>query len=93
MNNIFQILGRELDILEPKSPDEIYKTWYESGRERAFAYDSAKGNLAASFASAFVHAGFCIDKIITNKEKPWVFKNKVFSLNFISFFFCPHIKI
>lgn len=26
LNNNFLALGRELDILEPKTPDEVYKT-------------------------------------------------------------------
>uniref|UniRef100_A0ABD2XIV7 26S proteasome non-ATPase regulatory subunit 2 n=1 Tax=Trichogramma kaykai TaxID=54128 RepID=A0ABD2XIV7_9HYME len=81
VNAYFQQLIRELDILEPKSPDEIYGSLYEPSYGRVLIYDSARANLAASFASAFVHAGFGRDKLMTTggesaAELNWVYKNK-----------------
>ncbi|XP_048506092.1 26S proteasome non-ATPase regulatory subunit 2-like [Athalia rosae] len=80
VNGHFQILVRELDILEAKSPDEIYKSWLEAGSGlRSLVTDirdSARANLAASFSSAFVHAGFGADKLMSNTEDCWVYKNK-----------------
>ncbi|CAB0041164.1 unnamed protein product [Trichogramma brassicae] len=86
VNAYFQQLIRELDILEPKSPDEIYGSLYEPSYGRVLIYDSARANLAASFASAFVHAGFGRDKLMTTRssasggesaaELNWVYKNK-----------------
>jgi len=40
-------------------------------------HDSARANLAASFVSGFVHAGFGQDKLMANTSDCWVYKNKV----------------
>ena len=86
VNEHFQMLARELDIMEPKLPEEIYKSWLEqTGILRLNAeHDSARANLAASFASGFVHAGFGVDKLMSNTEESWVYKNKVF-VSYITF--------
>ncbi|XP_014614371.1 PREDICTED: 26S proteasome non-ATPase regulatory subunit 2-like [Polistes canadensis] len=76
VNPHFQILARELDILEPKLPEDIYKTWLETGTRRNIDYDSVRSNLAASFVTAFVHAGFGEDKLMSNTKDCWVYKNK-----------------
>ncbi|KMQ97312.1 26s proteasome non-atpase regulatory subunit 2-like protein [Lasius niger] len=75
VNTHFQILARELDILEPKLPEDIYKSWLMSG-SRQMEHDSARANLAASFVSGFVHAGFGEDKLMANTSDCWVYKNK-----------------
>lgn len=78
VNGHFRALARELDILEPKHPDDVYKSWLDSGGTLGRGgYDSARANLAASFVSGFVHAGFGADKLMTNTESHWVYKNKV----------------
>ncbi|XP_076245977.1 26S proteasome non-ATPase regulatory subunit 2 [Calliopsis andreniformis] len=76
INTHFHVLARELDILEPKHPNDIYKTWLETSTVRHTEYDSARTNLAASFVSGFVHAGFGEDKLMANAEDCWVYKNK-----------------
>ncbi|KAL0120806.1 hypothetical protein PUN28_008474 [Cardiocondyla obscurior] len=75
INTHFQILVRELDILEPKLPEDIYKSWLLSGFKQ-MEHDSARANLAASFVSGFVHAGFGQDKLMANTSDCWVYKNK-----------------
>ncbi|RLU24897.1 hypothetical protein DMN91_002988 [Ooceraea biroi] len=75
VNTHFQILARELDILEPKLPEDIYKSWLLSG-SRQIEHDSARANLAASFVSGFMHAGFGQDKLMANTSNCWVYKNK-----------------
>lgn len=40
-------------------------------------HDSARANLAASFVSGFMHAGFGQDKLMANTSDCWVYKNKV----------------
>ncbi|XP_011693011.1 PREDICTED: 26S proteasome non-ATPase regulatory subunit 2-like isoform X2 [Wasmannia auropunctata] len=75
VNSHFQILARELDILEPKLPEDIYKSWLVSGF-RQMEHDSARANLAASFVSGFMHAGFGQDKLMANTSDCWVYKNK-----------------
>ncbi|XP_024941702.1 26S proteasome non-ATPase regulatory subunit 2 [Cephus cinctus] len=77
VNGHFQMLARELDILEPKHPEDIYKSWLETGGPRiSEIHDSARANLASSYVSGFVHAGFGLDKLMANTEDCWVYKNK-----------------
>nr|XP_012234426.1 PREDICTED: 26S proteasome non-ATPase regulatory subunit 2-like [Linepithema humile] len=75
INTHFQILARELDILEPKLPEDIYKSWLMNA-PRQMEHDSARANLAASFVSGFVHAGFGQDKLMADTSDCWVYKNK-----------------
>lgn len=69
LNENFVRLARELDIMEPKTPDDIYKTHLESINRPSFSsstnVDSARGNLASSFVNSFVNAGFGKDKLIS----------------------------
>lgn len=76
--NHFKTLAKELNILEPKTPDDIYKTHLESGRGSGAVADSAKHNLASAFVNAFVNAGYGADKLmlVTGDQKPWVWKTK-----------------
>lgn len=76
INMHFQILARELDILEPKLPEDIYKSWLINA-PRQMEHDSARANLAASFVSGFMHAGFGQDKLMADTSNCWVYKNKV----------------
>jgi len=71
----FIILAKELDVLEPKLPEQIYKSHLEEKRSTA-VLDSAKQNLASSFVNAFVNAGFCKDELMTVNDSKWVYKNK-----------------
>ncbi|XP_021943715.1 26S proteasome non-ATPase regulatory subunit 2 [Folsomia candida] len=77
LNNNFLALGRELDILEPKTPDEVYKTNLDGPKANfSTQVDSARQNLAASFVSGFVNAGFGRDKLLTEDGNKWLYKNK-----------------
>jgi 26S proteasome regulatory subunit N1 len=75
----FKSLGKELNILEPKTTEDIYKSHLESSRVAGMTnLDSARHNLAAGFVNAFVNAGFGNDKMmLTEGEKEsWVWKTK-----------------
>lgn len=62
-------LARDLDVMEAKMPEDIYKTHLMEGRAPAgTAVDSARANLAATFVNAFVNAGFGHDKLLTSSE-------------------------
>jgi len=82
LSDLFLSLARDLDVLEPKTPEDIYKTHLESGSGRsgglgaADEMDSAKKNLASTYVNAFVNAGFGKDKLMTIAESNWVYKNK-----------------
>ena len=75
----FQSLAKELNILEPKMPEDIYKSHLESSRIAGLTnVDSARHNLAAAFVNAFVNAGFGNDKmmLLEGERSSWVWKTK-----------------
>eukprot|EP00304_Pavlova_gyrans_P002895 CAMPEP_0206057206 /NCGR_PEP_ID=MMETSP1466-20131121/43897_1 /ASSEMBLY_ACC=CAM_ASM_001126 /TAXON_ID=44452 /ORGANISM="Pavlova gyrans, Strain CCMP608" /LENGTH=927 /DNA_ID=CAMNT_0053432475 /DNA_START=81 /DNA_END=2864 /DNA_ORIENTATION=+ len=68
-------LARELDVVEPKLPDDIYKTYLER-KGASSNFDSARQNLASTFVNAFVNAGFGADKLMLTEGNKWLYKNK-----------------
>ncbi|RXM99756.1 26S proteasome non-ATPase regulatory subunit 2, partial [Acipenser ruthenus] len=78
LNSNFLALARELDIMEPKVPDDIYKTHLENNRfgGSGTQVDSARMNLASSFVNGFVNAAFGQDKLLTDDGNKWLYKNK-----------------
>ncbi|PIA29494.1 hypothetical protein AQUCO_05900009v1 [Aquilegia coerulea] len=80
-------LARDVEVMEPKSPEDIYKTHLIDGRASASGSanaDSARQNLASTYVNAFVNAGFGQDKLMTVPLESssgastgnWLFKNK-----------------
>lgn len=76
----FAYLAKELNLMEPKVPDDIYKSYLEDSR---FSFgtgsiDSAKQNLAALFVNAFINMGFCNDKLVlqSDESKSWIYRTK-----------------
>ncbi|KAF0925139.1 hypothetical protein E2562_015415 [Oryza meyeriana var. granulata] len=77
-------LARDIEVMEPKSPEDIYKVHLIDGRGASSSLDSARQNLAATFVNAFVNAGFGQDKLMTAPSDSsssgasgnWLFKNK-----------------
>ncbi|KAJ3410476.1 proteasome regulatory particle base subunit [Chytridiales sp. JEL 0842] len=80
LSELFIALARDLDVLEAKTPEDIYKTHLENIRSGGSTnVDSARHNLASTFVNAFVNAGFGTDKLMLNKEDEntsWIYKNK-----------------
>jgi 26S proteasome regulatory subunit N1 len=79
MSEHFKALGKELNILDPKTTEDIYKSHLESNRVAGLTnLDSARHNLAAGFVNAFVNAGFGNDKMMMVEEEKssWVWKTK-----------------
>ncbi|KAL1812795.1 hypothetical protein ACET3Z_022860 [Daucus carota] len=82
----YLMLARDIEIMEPKSPEDVCKESLLDGRAGGGAtVDSARQNLAATFVNAFVNAGFGQDKLMTipssetsSAETPghWLYKNK-----------------
>lgn len=86
----FISLARDLDVLAPKTPEDIYKSHLENVRPGYVGanVDSAKQNLASTFVNAFVNAGFGGDKLMgvgsgagekegeAQEEGAWIYKNK-----------------
>lgn len=67
-----------MDILEPKIPEDVYKSHLENTRPQfgGSQVDSARQNLAASFVNGFVNAAFGQDKLLMEDGNKWLFKNK-----------------
>ncbi|KAF7989442.1 hypothetical protein HCN44_008116 [Aphidius gifuensis] len=78
LSNQFLNLARELDIMEPKTPEDVYKSHLENSRPSFSGgqVDSARQNLAASFVNGFVNAGFGNDKLVVHDGNKWLYKNK-----------------
>lgn len=78
LNTNFLALARELDIMEPKTPEDIYKSHLEKS---SHTVDSARANLASSYVNAFVNAAFGSDKLLAEESGSgtntnWIYKNK-----------------
>jgi 26S proteasome regulatory subunit N1 len=80
MPDHFKALAKELNILDPKVPEDIYKSHLESSRTAGLTNtDSARHNLASAFVNAFVNAGFGTDKMMLVEggiKSSWVWKTK-----------------
>jgi 26S proteasome regulatory subunit N1 len=83
LSHHFITLARDLDVLEPKTPEDIYKTHLIDDRSSKFdlqtkKLDNARENLASSYVNAFVNAGFGTDKLLSEEgsNSKWVFKHK-----------------
>jgi 26S proteasome regulatory subunit N1 len=85
LNNVFihdyfrNSLAKELSVLEPKVPEDIYKTHLESSRTMGLTNtDSARHNLASAFVNAFVNLGFSNDKLmlVDDTKTSWIWKTK-----------------
>lgn len=77
--NHFKFLAKELNILDPKMPEDIYKSHLESSRTAGLTnVDSARHNLASAFVNAFTNAGFGADKmmLVEGDKTSWVFKTR-----------------
>mmetsp|Transcript_29951 Transcript_29951/g.56641 ORF Transcript_29951/g.56641 Transcript_29951/m.56641 type:complete len:944 (-) Transcript_29951:87-2918(-) len=78
----FLKVAQDLDVMDPKTPEDIYKSHLaETGgfsRRRdagGAVVDSARANLASTYVNAFVNAGFGQDKLMT-PDNEWLYKNK-----------------
>lgn len=80
----FHSLARELDIMEPKTPEGIYKAHLEQTRPfpgNTNADGNTRLNLASSFVNGFVNSGFGVDKMLGDTEAAnrWFTKNREFA--------------
>lgn len=71
----YKKLAQELDVLEPKHPEDMFKSHLEDKRNvEGKAIDSYKMNMAASIASSFINAGFGTEALLKNPD--WMQRNK-----------------
>eukprot|EP01027_Heterolobosea_sp_BB2_P017777 GEZU01025151.1.p1 GENE.GEZU01025151.1~~GEZU01025151.1.p1 ORF type:complete len:915 (-),score=306.66 GEZU01025151.1:111-2855(-) len=77
LNQYFLHLAKDLDSLDPKTPEDIYKSHLTETRPSLTAnIDSARKNLASTFVNAFVNAGYGNDKLMMQEGNNWLYKNK-----------------
>lgn len=81
LSEYFQYLIKELNLLDPRVPEDVYKSHLENskfGLGTSGSIDSAKQNLAAAFVNAFLNLGFGKDKLVKSEEdnKSWIYRTK-----------------
>jgi len=78
MHQTFDELARELDVKQPKTPDEIYKEGLVNIGSQSGNVLSARKNLASTYVNAFVNCGFQNDKLMSVSEAKgdWIYQNK-----------------
>ena len=78
----FQNLAKELEIMEPKIPEDIYKSHLQDSLRVPVKMDTARQNLASIFVNAFVNTAFCKDKLMNvgsteaQESSSWIYKTK-----------------
>ncbi|CDR94443.1 proteasome 26S regulatory subunit, putative [Babesia bigemina] len=91
LSGFFLILATELDVIEPKAPQDIFRSYpatklnanfnITDGRlSKNMAFDSALGNLSHTFVNAFVNCGFGTDMLINVPDSDWVFHHFEYGL-------------
>ncbi|KAH3673075.1 hypothetical protein WICMUC_003908 [Wickerhamomyces mucosus] len=68
----FRYVAKELNLLDPKVPEDVYKSDLDSSRETTL--DSAKQNLASSFVNSLLNTGYGSDKLL--EDDKWIYKTK-----------------
>ena len=72
----FKVIGKTLELLEPKHPEDVFKSHLEDKKSSNKKIESSKINMAYSIASAFINAGFGTEVLLSKKDSDWIFKNK-----------------
>jgi 26S proteasome regulatory subunit N1 len=75
LSDYFKRLAKELDVIEPKHPEDVFKSHLEEKTSEA-KLDSYKMNMAASIASSFINAGFGTEALLSKKDSDWFSRNK-----------------
>lgn len=72
----YKKLATELDVLEPKQPEDVIKSHLEEKKSNVTNIDSYKMNMAYSIVSALVNAGFGTENLLSKKDSDWLSRNK-----------------
>lgn len=76
LSEYFKKLGKDLDVTEPKHPEDIFKSHLEENKALDGKLDSYKMNMASSIASSFINAGFSNESLLGKKDSDWFSRNK-----------------
>lgn len=80
LNENFLALAKDLEVVEPKTPEDIYKSHLVETRALNAAKNPALETLASTFVNAFVNAGFGNDKLMFDPASKALAKHKDHSL-------------
>lgn len=72
----FRTLAKNLELLEPKHPEDVFKSHLEDKKSESKKLESYKINMAYSIASSFINAGFGTEVLLSKKDSDWLYKNK-----------------
>lgn len=75
LTDFYMRLAKELDVLEPKKPEQVYKSLGDDTRANV---ESLSSNLADTYVNAFVNMGCKKDSLMiaSTAEKPWIYSLK-----------------
>ena len=76
LSEYYKRLGKELEMLEPKHPEDYFKSHLENKKKESTQLESYKINMAHSIASSFINAGFGTEVLLSNEKHEWLHKNK-----------------
>ena len=77
IGDYLKTLAKTMELLEPKHPEDVFKSHLEDKKKNdPKKLESYKINMAYSIASGLINAGFGTEKLITQKDSDWIFKNK-----------------
>ena len=77
LSEYYKKLASELDVLEPKAPEDVFKSHLEEKKAADVTkIDSYKMNMASSIASSFINAGFGKEALLEKKDSDWLSRNK-----------------
>ncbi|PAV72505.1 hypothetical protein WR25_05905 isoform B [Diploscapter pachys] len=84
LHEYFHALARELDIMEPKTPEQVYKSHLEHTRPfgQPANTDTTRMAMANSIVNGMVNCGYGIDKMMAEVEEAnkWFHKSKDYGL-------------
>ncbi|PAV63079.1 hypothetical protein WR25_19852 [Diploscapter pachys] len=84
LHEYFHALARELDIMEPKTPEQVYKSHLEHTRPfgQPANTDTTRMAMANSIVNGMVNCGYSIDKMMAEVEEAnkWFHKSKDYGL-------------
>ena len=77
LTEYFKILAKTLELLEPKHPEDVFKSHLEDKKsQNTKKLESYKINMAYSIASSFINAGYGTEVLLSKKDSDWIYKNK-----------------
>jgi len=75
LSDFYKQLTRSIDIVQPKTPEEVFKSHLED-KKQEFKLESSKINMSISLANGLINAAFGTEALLSNRQDDWLAKNK-----------------